>query len=189
MIPAKLIGERLRDARQGRGLSLRALGEITGFSASFHSQVELGQASPSVGSLQRIADALGLTVSRLLAKEDESNSVVVRKAVRDAVWSEWGNARWEPLVQASADDKLQAILVRLEPGGKTGRTACAKGRRLFAYCTSGTAFATLSEQPGELLFEQGDSMVVHGPRSIAWENRADDPTELLVVTAIIFGDI
>ncbi len=189
MISPQLIGERLRAARQRRGLSLRALGELTGFSASFHSQVELGQASPSVGSLQRITDALELTVSRLLATEDESNSVVVRKAVRDAVWSEWGHARWEPLVQASADDKLQAILVRLEPSGKTGRTACAKGRRLFAYCTSGTAMATLSEQPDELLFEVGDSIVVHGPRTIAWQNHSENPTELLIVTAIIAGDI
>ena len=188
MISPELIGERLRDARQNRGLSLRALGELTGFSASFHSQVELGQASPSVGSLQRIADALGLTVARLLAKEDEGKSVVVRKAVRDAVWSEWGNARWEPLVQASADEKLQAILVRLDPRGKTGRTACAKGRRLFAYCTFGAAFATLSEQEEELLFEAGDSMVVHGPCTIAWENRSENPTELVVVTAIIAGD-
>jgi transcriptional regulator with XRE-family HTH domain len=189
MIPAKLIGDRLRDARQHLGLSLRALGEVTGFSASFHSQVELGQASPSLGSLQRIADALGITVSRLLANEEEGNGVVVRKAVRDAAWSEWSNASVEPLVQASADDKLQALLVRLEPGGKTGRTACAKGRRLFAYCTSGSAFATLSEQAEDLLFEAGDSMVVDGPRTIAWENRSEIPTELLVVTAIIARDL
>ncbi len=189
MIPAKLIGERLRDARQNLGLSLRALGEVTGFSASFHSQVELGQASPSLGSLQRIADALGLTVSRLLANDDENNSIVVRKAVRDAAWSEWGNASVEPLVQASADNKLQAILVRLEPSGKTGRTTCAKGSRLFAYCTAGAAIATLSEQSEELRFEAGDSMVVGGPRTIAWENRAETPTELLVVTAIVGRDI
>jgi XRE family transcriptional regulator, regulator of sulfur utilization len=184
VIPAKLIGERLRDARQSRGLTLRALGDLTGFSASFHSQVELGQASPSLGSLQRIADALGITVSRLLATEEEVSGVVVRKAVRDAAWSEWSNASVEPLVQASADDKLQALLVRLEPTGKTGRTACAKGRRLFAYCTSGAAFAALSEQPGDLLFETGDSLVIDGPCTIAWENRSSEPTELLVVTTI-----
>jgi cytoskeletal protein RodZ len=44
VIPAELIGDRLRDARQNHGLSLRALGDRAGLSASFHSLVELDQA-------------------------------------------------------------------------------------------------------------------------------------------------
>ena len=64
MISPQLIGERLRAARQRRGLSLRALGELTGFSASFHSQVELGQASPSVGSLQRIVVPVNIALTQ-----------------------------------------------------------------------------------------------------------------------------
>ena len=49
------LGPRLKAARNAKSLSLRALGERTGFSASFLSQVELGQASPSLASLGRIA--------------------------------------------------------------------------------------------------------------------------------------
>lgn len=178
------IGERLRDVRQSRSLSLRALGELTGFSASFLSQVELGQASPSLGSLQRIADALGVTVSGLL-DQGQGLGAVVRKAGREAVRSAWSKATLESLVPASGDEKLQALLLRLEKGGKTGALSCARGRRLFAYCTSGSVAAVLAEPKEELLVEAGDSVVLDGPRATAWENRAASPAEVLVVTARI----
>lgn len=184
MLPHTQIGERLREARQSSGLSLRALGELTGFSASFLSQVELGQTMPSLGSLQRIADALGLTVSSLLAQGDGA-SAVVRKSGRGALRSEWSRATVEPLVQPSADEKLQAMLIRLDPQGKTGVTSYAPGRRMFAYCTIGAAVATLNEPVEELALEAGDSVVVDGPRTIAWENRTDQLAELLVVAARI----
>src|ERR1700754_3615942 len=118
MLPPTQIGEKLRAARQAMGLSLRALGELTGFSASFLSQVELGQTMPSLGSLQRIAEALGLTVANLLASPGTA-SAVVRKAGREVLRSEWSKATVEPLVSASADERLQAILVRLDPSGRT----------------------------------------------------------------------
>src|SRR5688572_14993254 len=110
------LGARLRDARQNRGLSLRALAEKTGFSASFLSQIELGQASPSLGSLQRIADALGVTVAGLVANEGGAG-VVLRKSARKAHRSEWSKATLESLLPAGADEKLQAILIRLDAGG------------------------------------------------------------------------
>jgi transcriptional regulator with XRE-family HTH domain len=175
-------GERLREARQKRSLSLRALGELTGFSASFLSQVELGQASPSLGSLQRIADALGVTVAGLLDRGGPTGAIL-RKAGRGTLRSTWSKATLQSLMPASADEKLQAILLRLETGGKTGGMPCAPGRRLFAYCTSGTVAAVLAEPNEEILVEAGDSVVLEGPRTAAWENRSELPAELVVVTA------
>lgn len=182
MLTSTQIGEKLRTARQAQGLSLRALGEQTGFSASFLSQVELGQTMPSLGSLQRIADALGLTVAYLLAQTGTA-SAIVRKAGREALRSEWSKATVEPLVSATADERLQAVLIRLDPEGRTGVTAYAPGRRVFAYCTAGLAVAVLSEPSEELALESGDSIVVDGPRSVAWENRTSSMAELLAVTA------
>lgn len=190
MLPYTKIGDRLRAARTTNSLSLRALGELTGFSASFLSQVELGQTMPSLGSLQRIADALGLTVANLLSSEESTGvapaaSAIVRKSERGTLRSEWSKATVEPLVQASADEKLQAVLVRLDPEGKTGVTSYAAGRRLFAYCTTGNAVVTLSEPVEELVVEAGDSVVVDGPRTVAWQNRSAALAELLVVVARI----
>lgn len=55
--PATL-GERLRAARIGHGLTLRQAADRSGLSRAFLSQVERGEVSPSVASLTKIAEAL-----------------------------------------------------------------------------------------------------------------------------------
>src|SRR5687767_1280209 len=60
------MGDRLRAARQGRGLSLRALAERLGVSPSLISQVETGRAQPSVSTLYSIASELGISLDELL---------------------------------------------------------------------------------------------------------------------------
>ena len=60
------MGDRLREARQARGLSLRALAERLGVSPSLISQVETGRARPSVSTLYAIATSLGISLDELL---------------------------------------------------------------------------------------------------------------------------
>jgi DNA-binding XRE family transcriptional regulator/mannose-6-phosphate isomerase-like protein (cupin superfamily) len=60
------MGDRLRAARQARGLSLRALAERLNVSPSLISQVETGRANPSVSTLYAIVQALGISLDELL---------------------------------------------------------------------------------------------------------------------------
>ena len=59
------LGARVRELRHERGLTLKALGSEAGLSHPFLSQLERGLARPSVGSVERIARALGVPVSSL----------------------------------------------------------------------------------------------------------------------------
>ena len=60
------MGDRLRQARQARGLSLRGLAEVLGVSPSLISQVETGRAKPSVNTLYALASELGISLDTLL---------------------------------------------------------------------------------------------------------------------------
>jgi transcriptional regulator with XRE-family HTH domain len=60
------MGDRLRQARQARGLSLRGLAEVLGVSPSLISQVETGRAKPSVNTLYALATELGISLDVLL---------------------------------------------------------------------------------------------------------------------------
>jgi transcriptional regulator with XRE-family HTH domain len=60
------IGDRLRAARGGRGLSLRSLAGRLGVSASLISQVERGLAKPSVNTLYAMARELDVSLDELL---------------------------------------------------------------------------------------------------------------------------
>ena len=59
------LGRRLRAVRAARGMSLRAVAKLIDVSPSFVSQVELGKASPSVGTLYALVTALGLSLDDL----------------------------------------------------------------------------------------------------------------------------
>jgi transcriptional regulator with XRE-family HTH domain len=59
------LGARVRKLRRERGLTLKGLGRLAGLSHPFLSQVERGLARPSVGSVERIAAALDVSVAQL----------------------------------------------------------------------------------------------------------------------------
>lgn len=60
------MGDRLREVRQSRGLSLRALAGRVGVSPSLISQVETSRARPSVSTLYAIASELGISLDELM---------------------------------------------------------------------------------------------------------------------------
>ena len=60
------MGDRLRQARKARGMSLRRLAEVLGVSPSLISQVETGRAKPSVNTLYSMASELGISLDTLL---------------------------------------------------------------------------------------------------------------------------
>ena len=58
--------ESLRRIRRDKGITLKALGELTELSANYLSQIERGQANPSIATLKRITDALGVSFMSLV---------------------------------------------------------------------------------------------------------------------------
>jgi XRE family transcriptional regulator, regulator of sulfur utilization len=177
------LGDKLREARLQRGWSLRALGEKTGFSASFHSQVELGQSSPSLASLEKIAGALGLSLAAVIAGGAPEPSPLLRKARRDGLRSEWSKAYVESLLPSGSDEHLEALLLKLDREGRTGERKIGNKSKLFAYVTAGPAALLLSDPAEEMLVDAGDSVVIQGPRGVCWENRVSERVEIILVTA------
>lgn len=74
------IGLRIREFRLGRSMTLQALADVTNLSPSMLSLVERGRASPSIGSLIAIADALGVTMSDIIVSEAQQDEQLVVRA-------------------------------------------------------------------------------------------------------------
>ncbi|MBI2833260.1 MAG: helix-turn-helix transcriptional regulator [Acidobacteria bacterium] len=60
------IGSRIRTMRRARRLTQRELSQRTGLAEAFLSRVENGRVAPSLHTLQRLADGLGVCVGDLL---------------------------------------------------------------------------------------------------------------------------
>ena len=63
------LGDRLRSAREGHGLTLDQLSASTGISKAHLSRLESGARQPSVGILVELAGALGTRVGTLLGED------------------------------------------------------------------------------------------------------------------------
>lgn len=74
------IGNRLRNLRQEREMTLQELAELTDLSPSMLSLVERGRAAPSIQSLIVIANALDVTMSDLIVSEQSNEERVVVRA-------------------------------------------------------------------------------------------------------------
>lgn len=74
------IGQRIRELRKARGMTLQQLADQSGISASMLSLAERGLASPSIGSLIVVSKALGTSMSKLLETSDHTDDLVVRAA-------------------------------------------------------------------------------------------------------------
>jgi transcriptional regulator with XRE-family HTH domain/quercetin dioxygenase-like cupin family protein len=64
-----IVGSRVREERLRQKIGLRELARRVGVSASLISQVELGKASPSVGTLYAIVNELGLSLDELFFRQ------------------------------------------------------------------------------------------------------------------------
>jgi transcriptional regulator with XRE-family HTH domain len=173
------IGPQLKTARQRLRLSLRALGEKTGFSASFLSQVELGQVSPSLSSLAQIAQSLDVKLSDLVADPSTSSGPVVRRRQQKGVRSQWSRATIQSLLPAAAEERIAAMLVTLEPGGRSGKTPLIHVGKEFAFCVRGKVALTIDGENHSL--GPGDSVFYDAARLRQWKNPGKRRAEILLV--------
>src|SRR5678815_1530153 len=74
------IGERLRALREERNISMRALATRSGLSANALSMIERGKTSPSVSTLYKLADALGISITSFFGTGSEKKQVVFIKS-------------------------------------------------------------------------------------------------------------
>ncbi|WP_437284658.1 cupin domain-containing protein [Sorangium sp. So ce406] len=115
-------------------------------------------------------------------------SPIVRRGTREALRSEWSKATAESLTPASADHRLLATMLTIDPGGRTGTLRQRAGVRAFAYCIRGTVELVFGERREEALLEAGDSVLLDDPRLTAWENCGESTAEVLVVSAGLVGE-
>jgi anti-sigma regulatory factor (Ser/Thr protein kinase)/DNA-binding XRE family transcriptional regulator len=66
------VGNKLKEVRRVKGMSLRYLAKRANVSASFLSQVEQGKCQPSLETLGRISTALGVSVEYFLREKEKT---------------------------------------------------------------------------------------------------------------------
>ena len=177
------LGEIVRRLRTGRHLSVRTLATRAGFSASFVSQVELNQASPSIASLNRLATALGVTLGSFFAEPPSSGPgpTITRSGKRQPLTSWWSRARIEPLTAMGAGQPFEAMLITIARHGSSGKRPHAHPSHQFATVFDGELRLTLGDEVHTLV--RGDSVTLNADTPYRWENVSKKAAQLIVVSS------
>jgi len=174
------VGERLRQLRLNAGMSLRTLATKSGFSPSLISQAENGLVTPSIGSLERIAMALGVSLGQFFVESDPSATRLVRASARPQLASTWSPVSIEALGPLDGSSTLEPIMLTMAPGGRSGLFPAAPGNEKFALLMAGEATLTLGDEVHVL--RPGDAITFIPATPHQWENSSAGPAHVVIVT-------
>jgi len=173
-----MIGERIRIRRQELGMSLRDLAEKINLTASFLSQIERDLADPSIKSLRKIADALGVPILYFLA-EAENPSPVVRKAERKKLLLPHARVAYE-LLTPDLNRKMEMFITHVNPALNNIAQPLVHPTEECIFVLEGRLVVELDD--AEYNLEPGDSIYFEGTRLRGL--RAAGDQEAVCVSAI-----
>ncbi len=153
-----MVGERIRQRRKELGMSLRGLGARTNLTASFLSQVENRQCSPSLSSLQRIATALEVPMFAFLDSTPPP-SPVIRADERPRLDICDAEICYE-LLSRNLNGQLMALLICMQPGGRRIAERLSKPTDEVMYVLCGQLSITIEDQT--YILNPGDSVSYEG---------------------------
>ncbi len=90
------IGQRIRQLRESRGMTQSQLQARSRVSRSYLSRIESGQMTPSLGTLEKISEALGVGLNRFFIPESNGEALLedpfiqgLRPFLRQLDWEQW----------------------------------------------------------------------------------------------------
>jgi transcriptional regulator with XRE-family HTH domain len=111
-----LVGAKLRGLRQARGLSLDQVAQAVGVNKSFVSKLERDAVAPSIGTLLRYCDAVGIRPGSLF---DPPPANLVRRSERRKI-DLGGKGLSEEIISGDGQDQMMALMSDIAPGGGSG---------------------------------------------------------------------
>ena len=149
------IGRTVKRQREAVALSLRMLATRSGISSSMISDIERGAKSPTVITVVRLAQALGVSAASLIdGGTDQATRIRVLR--RDDGAGGDHPARWKSLGPAGPGSRIDFVRYQIPPSTVLGPAAAhAPGTVEHMHVATGTVRVTVGDETAEL--SAGDS--------------------------------
>jgi transcriptional regulator with XRE-family HTH domain len=162
------VGARVRSLRRERGLTIEQLAAATGLTKGFISQLERDRTAPSLSSIARICDALGVRLSTIF--ERDPAPALVRRHERPKVDSPF--ATDNHLLSSRDEERFQAIESEIAPGAGAGDELYSlPGEMEFVYVLEGSLELQVGDEKHVL--DQGDAITYPLSKPHTWRNASD----------------
>ena len=172
------VGVRLRELRDQQNISMRGLATKSGLSANALSMIERGKTSPSVSTLYKLADALGVPITAFFGTQtDKINAVLVKADERTRI--PFARGVWEGLGGERFSGRVEPFVLTLESGVSSGPHNMAHSGHEFVFCLRGHLEYLVEKQI--FLLEPGDSLLFAARLKHRWRNHSNMVTNALIV--------
>ena len=170
------LGQKIRDLRQRRGLTVQQLADASGLSKGFISQVENERTSPSLSTLHDLAGALDISAAYLVVEEDQVPCVV--RAKERHVLRVGGNTSRVEVLSAQPKRNLEMLIAELPPGLEAGDKLHYHHGEECVVCLAGRVRLTCGTHV--VVLEEGDSCHYDGRVPHAVENCGEIVARVLI---------
>ena len=174
-------GRAVKQRREAAGLSLRELAARSGISSSMISDIERGTKSPTVVTVVRLAQALGVSAAALI-DGDGGPAARIRILRRSEGAGGEHPARWQSLGPASPGSRIDIVRFQIPPATILGPSAAhAAGTVEHMHVAAGTVRVAVGDETADLAAGDSCSCRTDAPHGI--EN--PDPSAEALIYLIV----
>lgn len=187
------VGDKIRKVRVRNGMTIQTIAKKTKLSPGYISRMERGDVNPSLSSIKKIADVLGISIGHLFEDDNgtekdltagegspENTIEVVRKENRRKLVYP-GQAAYDYLLTPSIRNVgIEFILTVLEPGGSSGDDFYTHQGEECILVNKGALQLYVGEQHFEL--KEGDSIHFKSTIPHRYENTSQSTVEAVWAT-------
>jgi transcriptional regulator with XRE-family HTH domain len=181
------VGVRLRELREARSISMRGLAIKSGLSANALSMIERGRTSPSVSTLYKLADALGVPITEFFGPQSDKQDILLIKA-DERIRVPFSRGVWEGLGGEKFSGRVEPFILTLESGASSGQHTMIHTGHEFVFCLRGQLEYLVEKQLFDL--GAGDSLLFAAQLNHRWRNPGKTVTNaLLVLSGFLEGEL
>ncbi len=165
---AQAIGTRVRHERQARRWTLDQLAAVAGVSRRMLINVEQGDANPSVATLLKISDALGIGLPALVAPPEPSPLKVTRHGDGAVLWRSESGGQGVLVAGTEPPDVVELWDWTLAPGDTHTSEAHTAGTKELVQVLQGTITVQIADQ--SVTLDAGDAVAFAGDVAHSYSN-------------------
>jgi len=172
------VGLRLKELREARNISMRTLATKSGLSANALSMIERGKTSPSVSTLYKLSDAMGVSITAFFGPETDKKQVVFLKSDERTRMS-FTRGVFEALGGEQFVGRVEPFMLTMESGATSGPHSITHTGHEFVFCLRGELDYQVEKEVFHLV--AGDSLLFASQLRHKWRNAGKTVTNALII--------
>jgi transcriptional regulator with XRE-family HTH domain len=171
------VGQRLRELRAERSLSIRSLADLSGLNFNTLSLIENGKSSPSVSTLQQISTALGIPITAFF--ETSARKEVIFQKSEQRPRAEFAHGQIEDMGCGLTLGNGIPLLISLKGGADSGTNPMTHTGQEFVFCLEGSIHYSVGKEV--YIIEEGDSLIFEAHLPHRWINKNQTTARLMLI--------